>query len=206
MDIKRIVERMSVALLGAAALSLAGCSVQATEEEGIEEDIGDEAAEIGTECAAAAVTATFVGGINFTSPQTYSTTNCFKAVVLDVTNFKNGFAPEPIDGFTHTFRSFVQWADALPSLSDPNREALYSQLWLDADLFEVVNGIPVYKTTKESFGFCGFFCSAPLAIDFAPLMQPGKTYRISATARTSKSSAAPTRKVNVTTNWFANPK
>src|SRR5689334_9895741 len=99
MAIKQIVDEMSIVLVSVAALALSGCSVQAVDDEALEEDVAEVAQAMGTECAGAFPTATFVGGYDYTSPRTYNTVNCSNGVVLDVTNYKNGWTPPTNDPY-----------------------------------------------------------------------------------------------------------
>lgn len=208
MIIERMISGMSVVVVSVAAMTLAGCAMEAEDVDAIdiEEDIAQEAQAIGTECAAASPTVTAVGTVNYTSPQTYDTTNCFKAVVVDVSNYKTGAPLPPTnDGLSYSFSTSVSWADAVPNVSTLNHAAICNSMLVRADLFEVVNGVPVFKTTQTSLGnwsdgelFSN--CSTP-ALDLTSQMQAGKKYRIAATARAGSGSSAPTRKVNMNASW-----
>src|SRR5262245_54064110 len=142
MKFNRIVRGMIAGMGFVASLVLVGCAVEAGDDvdregsTGAAVHIGEAAEAIGTECAAASPITTFVGGFDYTSPQTYNTANCYKAVALDVTNYQTGVAP-PLCGYPD-FRTSVHWVDAPPSTP-----AACSQAWLRADLFEIVNGVPV---------------------------------------------------------------
>ncbi|KYG09898.1 hypothetical protein BE21_15400 [Sorangium cellulosum] len=205
MNTYRIVNGLGFVCFGVVAIALAGCAVDATDEDALVDDVVDEdLAEAeqasGVECAGAAATAAFVGGINTTSPQSYSTASCYKGVVLDVQSYSSLYAQNP-SGSVFPGRTTVEWADGLPTLADPDRIAKCESTYLAADLFEKVGPSWVYKTTKESLGiwtpfFDGGFCAGP-GVSFSSEMQAGKTYRISATARTHKSSSAATRKLHV---------
>jgi hypothetical protein len=191
------------------ALSLAGCSVEAMDDEmddseDLAEDIGEASDAVGIECANAPATMSFTGGINYSSPQTYSTTNCYKGVVLDVTSYSQVYT-QPAIGGGRDGRTEVQWADALPLRSEVNAASRCGSLWMLADLFESVGDAWVHRATKETNGSWMEVhnedwdiaqCMAPL-LSFSSEMQAGKKYRISTTARTAQTSAAPTRKLTV---------
>jgi hypothetical protein len=208
MIIERMISGMSVVVVSVAAMTLAGCAMEAEDVDAIEleEDIAQEAQAFGAECAAASPTVTAVGTVNYTSPQTYSTTNCVKAVVVDVSNYKTGAPLPPTnDGLSYSFSTFVSWADAVPGSSTLNHEAICNSMLVRVDLFEVINGVPVFKTTRTSLGQwidgdLFSLCEAP-ALDLTSQMQAGKKYRIAASARSSSASTAPTRKVNVNASW-----
>ncbi|WP_437286657.1 hypothetical protein [Sorangium sp. So ce406] len=208
MNTLRIVNGLGFVCFSVAAFALTGCAVDAAGDDSPVDDMVEEDVEVveeaeqamGVECANAAATATFVGGIDYSSPQTYNTASCYKGVVLDVSNYSSLYAQNP-SGSVFPGRTTVEWADSLPALSDPDRIVKCNSTYVAADLFERVGGNWVYKTTKESLGawtpfFDGGFCAGP-AVSFSSEMQAGKTYRVSATARTYKSSSAPTRKLHV---------
>lgn len=209
MIIERMVSGMSFVVVSVAAMAFAGCAMEAgdvdaleSESEG-EEDIAQEAQAIGPECAAASPTISAVGTVNYTSPQTYSTTNCFKAVVVDVANYKSGAALPPTnDGLSYSFSTTVSWAEAVPDIFTLNHEAICNSMLVRADLFEFINGVPTVKTTQSSLGQwvdgdIFSFCSIP-ALNLTSQLQAGKKYRVAATARTSNSV---THKVNVNASW-----
>jgi hypothetical protein len=194
MNVGKIVSRMGVVLVGVSALGLSGCG---------EEDIGSVAQAIGPECAAAAPTASFISTINYTSPQTYNPPYCWKGVVLDVENYASTAPPG------YWIYTNIGWADSVPLASEPNHVTNCNNLWMQADLFEEVNGVPVFRASREAYGtwLTGFpaanTCWGP-GVNFNDMMVVGKTYRISATARTYKNGGAPTRKLSVLTS-FVNP-
>ena len=205
MNTLRIVNGLGFVCFSVVAIALAGCAVDAADDDSLvddvmEEDVDQAEQALGVECANAAATATFVGGINYNSPQTYNTTNCYKGVVLDVSNYSSLYAQNP-SGSVFPGRTTVEWADSLPAFADPDHEAKCESTFVAADLFEKVGSSWVHKTSKESLGswtpfFDGGFCAGP-AVSFSSEMQAGKTYRISATARSYKGSSAPTRKLHV---------
>ncbi|WP_437926076.1 hypothetical protein WMF37_44720 [Sorangium sp. So ce291] len=205
MNTLRIVNGLGFVCFSVAALAFAGCAVDAGDDDSllddvVEEDVDQAEQALGVECANAAATATFVGGINYNSPQSYNTTSCYKGVVLDVSNYSSLYAQNP-SGSVFPGRTTVEWADSLPSLSDADHVAKCESTFVAADLFEKVGSSWVHKTSKESLGvwtpfFDGGFCAGP-AVSFSSEMQAGKTYRISATARAQKSSSALTRKLHV---------
>jgi hypothetical protein len=166
--------------------------------------VGEASQAIGSECAAAVATQSFVSVINYASPQTYSTTNCYKGVVLDVSSY---VSTAPSGDWVYTN---VGWADSVPLASQAGHEAACAALWMEEDLFERVNGTWVFRGTREAFGYwsTGFPAAntcMPPTVDFNDTMIAGRTYRISATARTSKSSAAATRKLSVFTSFVTPP-
>ncbi|HEU4409376.1 MAG TPA: hypothetical protein VFS43_29220 [Polyangiaceae bacterium] len=205
MDKVKIISRLGAVLVGASALWLSGCAAEAGEGEAPEGDVDSVGQAIGTECAAAAPTASFVSAINYTSPQTYSTPNCFKGVVLDVTKYAST-APAGHSVFTG-----VGWADSVPVASQANHVADCNNLWLHADLFEIVNGVPVYVTSRDDHGTwltdfpAANTCQGP-SVSLTDLMTPGKAYRVSATARTFQSSSAPTRRLSAATTFLPTPR
>ncbi|XXX75259.1 hypothetical protein WMF30_47180 [Sorangium sp. So ce134] len=207
MNTYRIVNGLGFVCFGVVAFALAGCAVDAAGDDAlvddvvdVDEDVAEAEQAMGVECAGAAATATFVGGINYTSPQSYSAASCYKGVVLDVQSYSSSYAQNP-SGSVFPGRTTVEWADSLPTLADPDRVAKCEATYVAADLFEKVGSSWVYKTSKDSLGvwtpfFDGGFCAGP-GVSFASEMQAGKTYRISATARTQKTTSAPTRKLHV---------
>jgi hypothetical protein len=204
MNYSKIVRGMGVLVFGIAGLSLAGCAESLpegmAESEAIVEGDTMEAEEaIGAECAAATQTATFVGFIPpTTSPQTYNKTHCYKAVVYDVTNYSPDYVP---NGWTSGGGIYIEYADAPVATA-----SACNQLWVRADLFEFYapTGQWIWKGTQEDVGQWysaspshAAYCDEPW-VGFDPAdFYVGKTYRVAATARTSESSSAPTRKVHV---------
>ncbi|WP_437503859.1 hypothetical protein [Sorangium sp. So ce1099] len=205
MNTYRIVNGLAFVCFSVAALAFAGCAVDAGDDDSllddvVEEDVDQAEQALGVECANASTTASFVGGINYNSPQSYNTTSCYKGVVLDVTNYSSLYAQNP-SGSVFPGSTTVEWADSLPAFADPDHEAKCESTFVAADLFEKVGNSWVHRTSKESLGiwtpfFDGGFCAGP-AVSFSSEMQAGKTYRISATARAQKSSSALTRKLHV---------
>ena len=205
MNTYRIVNGLAFVCFSVAALAFAGCAVDAGDDDSLLDDVVEEDVEqaeqaLGVECANAATTATFVGGIKYDSPQSYNTTSCYKGVVLDVSNYSSLYAQNP-SGSVFPGRTSVEWADSLPAFADPDHVARCESAFVAADLFEKVGNSWVHRTSKESLGswtpfFDGGFCAGP-AVSFASEMLAGKTYRISATARSYKGSSAPTRKLHV---------
>ncbi|WP_437754345.1 hypothetical protein [Sorangium sp. So ce1389] len=205
MNTYRIVNGLGFVCFSVAALAFAGCAVDAGDDDSllddvVEEDVDQAEQAMGVECANAAATATFVGGINYNSPQTYNTSSCYKGVVLDVSSYSSLYAQNP-SGSVFPGRTTVEWADSLPAFADPDRVAKCESTYVAADLFEKVGSSWVHKISKESLGswtpfFDGGFCAGP-AVSFSSEMQAGKTYRVSATARSYKGSSAPTRKLHV---------
>lgn len=205
MNTYRIVNGLGFVCFGVVAIALAGCAIDATGEDALDGDVVEEGVAeaeqaMGVECAGAAATATFVGGIKYNSPQSYSTPSCYKGVVLDVQSYSSLYTQNP-SGAVFPGRTTVDWADSLPIPSDPDHVVRCESTYVAADLFEKVGSSWVYKTSKESFGswtpfFDSAFCAGP-GVSFSSEMQAGKTYRISATARTHKSSSAFTRKLHV---------
>lgn len=185
----QIVSGIVIAL---ASLSLNGCMVDGIEGEDAMLDIDQTELALGLECADTFATQTFNGGINYTSPQTYNQTSCYKGVAIDVTNYSSIYTqPGDIPGHTA-----VEWADALP-----NTQAACQSTVVTAYLFQWINGDWQYVDDKSSFGvwtsfFGSYYCSGP-GVSFETEMQAGRTYRIAATARTQNSSSAPTRKLHI---------
>lgn len=189
-----------VAMLTVSAFALTGCYAEVGESDSMDEDIAEAEQGIGTECAAATPVQTFSGGFNYTSPTTYNTANCYKAVPLKVTNYETAMPPPSAQGYE--LYTTVGWADA--EITDP---AACSASWARADVFKYVNGIPVYLGFRESHGGWGDLfdvCFHP-HIDISDMLSPGNTYMVAATARTAATSAAPTRKVGVKSLWVAVP-
>jgi hypothetical protein len=214
MDTLHFISGLAVALVSSGALFLSGCAAESADAEadesavaaGADESVGEAAQAIGSECAAAAATASFVSAINYTSPQTYNPPYCYKGVMLDVSSYAS---TAPLGYWIYTN---VGWADSVPLASQSGHETACAQLWMQADLFERVNGTWVYKLSREDFGYWvadGLFSSdtcTPPTVNFNDIMVKGRTYRISATARTYKSSSAPTRKLNVVTSFVDPPR
>ena len=162
-------------------LSAVGCGN--TSAEGIETTT--EA--IGTECANASSTAVFNYGFSVTSPQTYDTLHCYKGQVYDVLDYE---AHVGLDTPTPTLTTLVRWADTPPTVS------ACADAWVHSDLFVNSLGSWSYVGSKSGYGVVirGVACHVP-AVLWATEMQPGERYRVTATARTSSASSAPTRKV-----------
>ncbi|WP_437906567.1 hypothetical protein WME95_01225 [Sorangium sp. So ce327] len=200
MGTSKIVRGMGVVVFGIVGLALAGCVGEELPEdmmdgEALVEDVMETAEAIGPECAAALPTQTFSGGIDAMSPQTYNTEHCYKAVVYDVTNYSASFTgPGSPSGGTR-----VWWGEN----STAATQAECEKLWVRADLFVLVAGQWVYLDRKEANGewvhlidlFDEASCWGP-GLVFTDL-DPGKTYRVAATARTNNTSSAPTRRVRV---------
>jgi hypothetical protein len=183
-----------VSFTSMSGLLLAGClGEELAEGEDQTEDIGVTAEAIGISCAEASPTATFIGSIDYTSPQTYDNLSCFKAVVLDVKNYSNNTS------------TTVKWGGG--GLST---KASCESAWMRADLFEKINGKWEYRSTKEKYGYwfdgtedptipivgCTFAMGISY-ISFSSEMIMGHEYRIAATARPYYGSSAPTRVVHV---------
>lgn len=211
MNTHNFVSGLALAIISSSALLLGGCLAEGASAElsdtddatSVEEAVGEASQAIGSECAAAVATQSFSSTIDYTSPQTYSTTNCYKGVVLDVTSYASTV---PAGNWIYTN---VGWEDSVPLASQPGHEAACAALWMEADLFERVNGTWVFRGTREAFGFWETEFPAntcmPPTVNFNDVMVPGRTYRLSATARTAKGSSAPTRKLNVATSFVNAP-
>jgi hypothetical protein len=187
-------------VLTASTLALCGCTVEAGAPSTPEEAVGNTAEAIGPECAAATATQTFVSEIHYTSPKTYDTQDCYKAVVVDLSNYASTMPHGDIADTT------VTWADTVPGT-----KTVCNSTWVRADLFQKINGMWIYKGTKESQGWWstgGFSfpvgCQTP-GVDFATEMTQHNTYRIAATARTDNTSNAPTRKLRINTSYTIPP-
>lgn len=202
MNSKNIINVSLFALLSVSAFALTGCVAEMGESDVAEEDIVQAEEAIGTECAAANPVKYFVGGFDYTSPQTYTTANCYKAVPVTVGNYEAGFPPPPPDTFEHELWTHVSWADAALST-----QAACSAAWVRADVFKYVNNIPVYLGYLEDKGGWDSFlntCMHPY-VDITGFLQNGESYMVAATARTAATSAAPTRKVSVKSMWVSIP-
>jgi hypothetical protein len=176
-------------------LAVSACAVESDDDDPA---TGDVSQAIGTECSGAAATVTFNGGANFTSPQTYDTASCFKAVVVDINNYSASFlGAGDVPGGT-----YISWADG--GLGTPSA---CSASWVRTDLF-VWNAGWVYLGFRDShgswvagdptdpFNLSGCLFQAGTGYTAADL-QAGKSYRIAATARTAATSAAATRRVRL---------
>ena len=103
MNTLRIVNGLGFVCFSVAAMAFAGCAIDAAGDDSLVDDVMEEDVEgveeaeqaMGVECANAAATATFVGGIDYDSPQTYNTTSCYKGVVLDVSKYSSLYAQNP---------------------------------------------------------------------------------------------------------------
>jgi hypothetical protein len=185
----------SVKCVSILMLAFSACAVESDDDDPVS---GDVAQAIGTECSGANPTVTFNGGANYTSPQTYDTASCFKAVVVDITSYAASFlGAGDVPGGT-----YISWADSLPTTA-----AACTSSWVRSDLF-VWNAGWVYVGPRESHGaWVAPDPSDPFSLSgclFTPGtsytaadLQAGKTYRIAATARTAASSSAATRRVRV---------
>jgi hypothetical protein len=170
-----------------------GCVAETASED--RNDVGEVFQAIGSECAAASATAMFVGGANYTSPQTYDTTNCYKAVVIDIDKYSADFLGNYGSG--RPGGTYINWKDAVPVTQSACNDS-----WVRADLFHWLNNTWIYDYPKDSHGtwisgdlFTG--CFLPETSFTSIDLQAGNTYRIAATARTSATSSAPTRIVSV---------
>jgi hypothetical protein len=132
--------------------------------------------------------------IGWTSPQTYSHPDCYKAVIADVLNYSPIYSgPGDESGGI-----YVSWADAIPTTQSACVSA-----WIHADLY-VSGGTKIGSKSAVGQWFpAGFFVAhcAPPSVSFTteiPLFS-GYTgiYRTVASARTSSSSSAPTRTVRI---------
>jgi hypothetical protein len=194
MTIGTIMSRMGIVSICASGLVLSGCLGNA-EVEAFEEDLGETEQAIGTECAGVSTpTASFShSGVGYLSPQTYTTTSCYKAVVLDVSDYQVPASGSWIN---------VSWNDTVPVASDPDHVATCNSMYVQAELFELAsNGSWIWLDSQNNQGtWKSGTCYYPM-VDLFDL-DLGKTYRIAATARTSNSSSAPTRKLAVATGWL----
>ncbi|WP_437757053.1 hypothetical protein [Sorangium sp. So ce1389] len=182
MKMGRIISRMGIVSVCASALVLSGC-IGSAEGEGFEEEVGETEQAIGIECAGATATASFTGSVDWVSPQTYNTTSCYKGVVIDVNSIN------AIGGVSTVAAS---WADTAPTT-----QAACEASWVQIDVFQWVSGSWSHLISDDANGIWNSStgkCSVP---GIAEGVNPGSTVRVSATARTSQSSSAPTRKVAI---------
>ncbi|WP_437859213.1 hypothetical protein [Sorangium sp. So ce363] len=185
-----------------AAMATTGCAVEMQDEQRDEDVAEAEQAYSEPTCATVAAVATYNGGFNYTSPTTYTTTDCYKAQAVDVTNYKNGFTSQPGPGYT--LHTYVTWADSLPT-----NEEECNALILKASLYRVVNGVMEFKAERELHGnyedFGGCMVGPPWGIDFSTLspneLLNGATHRIVVSARSGSWSSFPTRSFKIQTMW-----
>ncbi|AUX27521.1 uncharacterized protein SOCEGT47_081130 [Sorangium cellulosum] len=177
-----------------AATAIAGCTAQ-VEDDAVPEDVAqaEQAFDVVT-CGIDPPTATFVGGIDYLSNRSYN--DCYKGLILDVTNYETGFTPKP-PGNSYLLTK-VTWADAYPG-----NEAACESLWMEAYLYKEVNGVMVHQQTETRHGawtdLFGCLVGYP-TISFTGL-DAGAKYRVAATAREGSS----LRKMHVKTEWSYYP-
>lgn len=168
--------------LTAAVGLLVGCAGNA------EPELGQDSQAIGVECANAIPTQVACHGLSYASPFSYSTTSCFKAVVLDVYNYDGNLGTTPA-----TLQTRVSWASAVPALADCANAAVLS------DLFEIVGAQFTYLGSQVAHGqVVSGACLAP-SLAWNGEMSKGHSYRVTASARRADTSSAPTRAVVVET-------
>jgi len=152
---------------------------------------------LGMECLRAQATVTFTDGISVTSPRTYNTASCYKGQVYDVMKYGQSTSISVgtggVVGFG-TASTAVKWADDAPTVADcPNA-------WVASDLFLLINegtGGSGPIASRSGYGrVSNGACVLPSVTWDAAIMSPGRSYRVTATARTSNTSAAPTRRVS----------
>jgi hypothetical protein len=165
-------------------------------------------------CASSPANANFVKGYAYASAQTYSQTNCFKGVVVDVSAYMQTLtpgggatgtgtpAPSGVGGInaglpTEVGATRIAWADAVPTT-----QTECESIVLGAYLFEGQSA-PGAWTTQEfqsEFGhWNGSSCTPPF-VDYSHAeMLTGNKYRIAAGARRENTTSAPTRRLTVAT-------
>jgi len=153
---------------------------------------------LGIECLRAQSTI-FTNGISVTSPRTYNPPSCYKGQVYDVMDYEQsasgtfgGGGAGPTVG---TASTVVTWADDAPTL------AACPNAWVASDLFLIVHegssGGSGPIASRSGYGrVAGGACELPSVTWDNTIMPPGRSYRVTATARTSNTSAAPTRRVS----------
>ncbi|WP_437598612.1 hypothetical protein WMF28_38290 [Sorangium sp. So ce590] len=186
MKIEGIMSRMGVVSLCMSGLVLSGC-LGSAEGEAFEEDLGETEQAIGVECAGAAATESFTGSADWVSAQTYSTTSCYKGVVVDVNSILN------VGGVAI---ANMYWADSVPTT-----QAACEDSWVQGDVFKWISGSWVHQFSMEENGhWTAGTCQPPMV---GTGVTPGGTYRFSMTARTFEHSTAPTRKVAIWTGGIS---
>jgi hypothetical protein len=188
----------------AAVLSIlgggAGCGAP-IDEGAVPDGSRAEAAELGSlgqalgepSCATGSATATFQSTIdNYISPTTYSASGCFKAVKVDVENYTAAEGD---------WRSVVFWNASLPT-----SQAACESLWLASNLYESVGGAfekLEFKSDTGSWNATSNLCTGPGVEWGRNFMPPGRTFRITASARTAQTGGAPTRRLGIATLPFS---
>jgi hypothetical protein len=167
-----------------------------------EPDVASAREALGTECSGADAEGTFVNGIGVTSPQTYNPPYCFKGQVYDVTNYdpNTGMSTGSGGGANASMSTLVKWADATPAVAD------CTSAWVGSDLFVSHDGTTGAGVTRWTYlgsqsgngAVVRGACWVP-SITWTSEMPTGRTYRVTASARTRSGSSADTRKVSVQT-------
>ncbi|WP_437914392.1 hypothetical protein WME73_00440 [Sorangium sp. So ce302] len=186
------------------AMASTGCAVEMQDDQvdgvdPVDEDVAEvEQAYSEATCATVAPVTTYIGGYNYYSPQTYTTTACYKSLAVDVVGYEAGFTPAP--GPNHELNTYVDWADTLPTDPEACRD-----LFLAATLYYEDDGVmaPVELAQRRGNYVNGVGCNVGLSygLKFYTPMVATHSYRVVVTARTGNGSGFPTRKFSIRTVW-----
>jgi hypothetical protein len=193
MNMGRIISRLGIVSVCASAVVLSGCLASAEGEgleeqvgEGLEEQVGEAEQAIGTECAGATATQSFTGSANWVSPQTYSTTSCYKAVVVDVNSIAN------VGGIAY---ATVYWADTAPTT-----QAACEASFVRMDMFEWVSGSWSNYYTDSAPGVWNSGTGTCQKPSVGTGVTPLHTFRFAITARLGDGT---TQKVGISTGGIS---
>jgi RHS repeat-associated protein len=124
---------------------------------------------------------------SYTSPTVYGTASCDKAVVVDIPQYAVGLAGGVV---AHTV---VAWDAAIP-ITEPQCESS----WVASNLYHRSGGAWVKADFKSATGrWWRGRCWTPSLVWGPENMPAGGDYRITASARTEPTSAAPTRQLAI---------
>ncbi|WP_437983790.1 hypothetical protein [Sorangium sp. So ce117] len=190
-----------------AAMAATGCAVEMQDDQvdgvdSLDEDVAEvEQAYSEATCATVAPVTTYIGGYNYTSPQTYTTTACYKSLAVDVVGYEAGFTPAP--GPNHELNTYVDWADTLPTDPEACRD-----LFMAATLYYEDDGVmvPVEMAQRRGNYVAGSGCNVGIShgLKFYTPMVATHSYRLVVTARTDNGSGFPTRKFRIRSVWEPN--
>jgi hypothetical protein len=174
---------------------LAGCAVDAVSDE----EVAETEQHLDESCAAGPLSAQAVGGINYTTPQTYNPAGCYKGQVVEIMNLSPNYVGL---GNIQSGGIYVTWADA-----EPGTKTACEASKVRALLFEKQGSSWVTladETVSGEYHAAGSGWSAycnPPGLSFTSELKAGKTYRVALTGRDPSNA---TRRVKVKTEMVVN--
>jgi hypothetical protein len=176
-------------------LGLAGCTVDAASDE----EFAEIEEQLDASCVPGPLSVQAVGGVNYTSPQTYNPQGCYKGQVAEIMNLSPYYVGL---GNIQSGGIYVTWADA-----EPGTKAACEASKVRALLFEKTGSSWVTladETVTGEYHAAGggwsAYCNPP-ALSFTSQLKAGKTYRVAFTGRDPSNA---TRKVNIKTETVVN--